>query len=64
MQFLEAFQMTQMVEVFVDERENPVKAQTVMEGTCMYMYMYVQCMSTVMSDCCILGGTMVLWLWV
>ena len=29
---LEAFQLTQMFEVFVEERENPQKAQTVMEG--------------------------------
>ena len=32
LQFLEAFQLTQMFEVFVEERENPQKAQTVMEG--------------------------------
>ena len=29
---MEAFQLTQMFEVFVEERENPQKAQTVMEG--------------------------------
>ena len=29
---LEAFQLSQMFEVFVEERENPQKAQTVMEG--------------------------------
>ena len=36
LQFLEAFQLTQMFEVFVEERENPQKAQTVMEGELPY----------------------------
>ena len=29
---MEAFQLTQMFEVFVEGRENPQKAQAVMEG--------------------------------
>ena len=38
---LEAFQLTQMFEVFVEERENPQKAQTVMEGE--LLNHYIQC---------------------
>ena len=42
-----------MFEVFVEERENPVKAQTVMEGTYMLMYMsmYSTCMSRRFDIC-------------
>ena len=39
---LEAFQLTQMFEVFVEERENPQKAQTVMEGE-LAAQPYIQC---------------------